>query len=583
MPTLQVMLAEADEALLEVLVSQWGVDVRRLSQAEIREALGKAMLDHVRVEKVFDALDSDARGLLQTLAGNQTNRNRIALQMFEALSGGTIRRLGKGQIEQHKPHINPANAGEALYYKGLVAIASDRVGGGIGFIAYIPDELAAILPLHKTGYSRDVLEAEAQRRARGVDTPPLTGGEQVAVLDSGEIEEMRAADTRIVDDMTTLLAYLQLSAAGYHPEQGLDPDSLQALMPHLLWQDEARLAFMVEIGISAHLIHEQEGRLYTDRDGVRPWLQETRVMQLHRLVEAWRDSEQFLELYMIPGLIVEDAPAYDAASARAVLVDALRAEAPHNEWWALDSFIEVVYARYTDFQRIGGDYDSWYIRNASDEYLRGVESWHAVDGAVVEFVVMAPLHWLGLLDVAENAARFNAYGRSLLDNRWQPHEDTEEPVTIQDDGTLLISRKVARYDRFQLARFTSWVAPATLDGNPYVYRLDAAGVQRAAAQNISTENIAKFVTRVTGVPLPEPVLRLLQNWRTGPTASVSLESHIILRTTAPETLDMIFNEPTLRRYLGARLGDMACIVRADQWEALTQALGQRGIGVDRGF
>jgi hypothetical protein len=582
MPTLKAMLTEADEALIDLLVEQWGVDARRLSPAETREALRQAMLDPERVGKVFDKLDGDARGALQTLAGNQPNRNRMALPMFEALSG-SVRRMGKGQIDQHKPHLKPESPAESLFYKGLVSITSDRVGGGLGYIAYIPDELAAILPLHRTGYSRDVLEKEAEQRSRGKDVMPVTGSEQVTVLDGSEIADMRVADTRIVDDMTTLLAYLQMNPARFQAEQGLAPESLDVLMPHLLWQDEARLAFLVAVGISAHLIHPQEGRLYTHRDGIRPWLQEPRVMQLRHLVEAWRDSDEFLELLMIPGLIVEDAPAYDAVSARTALIDALRAETPLNEWWALDSFIEVVYARHTDFQRPGGDYDSWYVRNDSGEYLRGIESWHAVDGAVVEFVVMAPLHWLGLVDVGENAVRFNAYGRSFLENRWQPHPETEEPITMQEDGTLLVSRRVPRYDRFQLARFTSWVAPATLDGNPYVYRLDAAGLQRAAAQNITTDVIAKFITRVTGAALPEPVSRLLQNWRTGPTSVVSLEYHVILRTTAPETLDTIFNEPMLRRYLGARLGEMACIVRADQWEVLARALGERGIQVDHDF
>jgi hypothetical protein len=108
-------------------------------------------------------------------------------------------------------------------------------------------------------------------------------------------------------------------------------------------------------------------------------------------------------------------------------------------------------------------------------------------------------------------------------------------------------------------------------------------LQRAAAQNITTDVIAKFITRVTGAALPDAVTRLLQNWRTGPTSIVSLENHVILRTTAPETLDTIFNEPTLRRYLGARLGEMACIVRADQWEVLARALGERGIQVDHDF
>jgi hypothetical protein len=57
---------------------------------------------------------------------------------------------------------------------------------------------------------------------------------------------------------------------------------------------------------------------------------------------------------------------------------------------------------------------------------------------------------------------------------------------------------------------------------------------------------------------------------------------IVLRTTAPETLEFILETPNLRRYLGARLGPMAAIVRADQWEALRDALGSQGIQVEGG-
>ena len=52
------------------------------------------------------------------------------------------------------------------------------------------------------------------------------------------------------------------------------------------------------------------------------------------------------------------------------------------------------------------------------------------------------------------------------------------------------------------------------------------------------------------------------------------------RTTAPETLDKIWDAPALRRYLGARLGPMAVIVRAGQWEGLRAALGEQGIQVE---
>lgn len=138
----------------------------------------------------------------------------------------------------------------------------------------------------------------------------------------------------------------------------------------------------------------------------------------------------------------------------------------------------------------------------------------------------------------------------------------------------MVSRKIARVDRFQIARFTTWQAA----GDPYTYKLDAASVQRAAAQGINSGHIAAFLSRMLNEqPLPAAVNQLLDNWRGGPAAAVSIERLMVLRTTAPETLDKILDTPALRRYLGARLGPMAVVVRAGQWEALREALGTQGI------
>ena len=36
----------------------------------------------------------------------------------------------------------------------------DKVGVGIGAVIYIPEDLARVLPLHKTGYNADALQSE---------------------------------------------------------------------------------------------------------------------------------------------------------------------------------------------------------------------------------------------------------------------------------------------------------------------------------------------------------------------------------------------------------------------------------------
>ena len=188
------------------------------------------------------------------------------------------------------------------------------------------------------------------------------------------------------------------------------------------------------------------------------------------------------------------------------------------------------------------------------------------------------MHWLGLTDLADDAAKLTAYGRAFLDViPWPAPPEPEDPIQVEADGTILVSRRVSRIDRFQVARFTSWGDP----GDPYVYLLDGPGIAQADRQGINTGHISAFLKRVLGdSPLPPAIAQLLQNWQSGPAATVTMEQLIVLRTTAPETLNTILDTPALRRYLGAQLGPMAVIVRADQWEALREALGAQGIHAD---
>jgi hypothetical protein len=90
-----------------------------------------------------------------------------------------------------------------------------------------------------------------------------------------------------------------------------------------------------------------------------------------------------------------------------------------------------------------------------------------------------------------------------------------------------------------------------------------------------------FLTRQLGdTALPPNIAKLLETWQTGATAEVTFERLLVLRTTSPEVMERIYNEPPLRRFLGARLGPMACVIRAGQEEALQEALGEIGVKVD---
>ena len=427
-------------------------------------------------------------------------------------------------------------------------------------------DLVVALPLHKTSYEN-------------LDENETAGGEDLPGLGLVEdVDEVSPADTSIIDDMTTLLAVLQSNAAAVEAER-FAPESVHAISPHLLNPVESRLTFMLGAGLSANLIALEEGKAHPSRGPARSWLNATRAEQIRTLANAWRDSQSWRDMWHIPGLYPDDSGwSYDPAAARNAIIGLLGELLPDQGWISVNDLIEIIKEFEPDFQRLNGDYESWYIRNDAGEYLTGFESWDAVEGSLIEYYIVGPMHWLGLVDIGDDVMRLTAYGRAFLEiSDWPQLVEAPARIEARNDGALLASRRVNRFERFQLARF----AHCLETGDPYVYALDADSIQRAAPQGITTSHIHSFIAKhLDGQPVPLPILKLLRNWQDGAKTSVTMESLIVLRTTSEETMEKIFAIPAFRRYLGARLGPMACAVRADQWEALRTALGETGVEVD---
>ncbi len=575
MRTLNRSLRESDPALLPALARVWQVNLDTLMDSgEIIDALTKAMLNPDRAEQVWSTLDDKWRGALFTLIGSPSAK--MPAHRFERLFG-EIRRMGAAQVERERPDQNPATIAEALYYKGLIMQGYENTDAGPRAVVYIPDDLLGVLPTHRTAYEN--LE----------DEPLEAPEEAVGIEPLEDVVNPRNADTSVVDDLTTLLAYLQLHGPmldidermRHLSDYRLAQADCDALMPHLLTKGESRLTFLLGLALSADLVEIQSGRAVPRRAEARRWLERPRADQVRRLVEAWQESHIYRDLWHVPGLFPEPGGTldqYDPAVVRHAVLDFLTDLVPGQAWWSIEALIQAVKETDPDFQRPGGDYDSWYIRNEAGDYLEGFESWDAVEGALLEHIILGPMHWLGLTDIAEDAARLTAYGRAALRlSPWPVPPEPADRIVVKEDGTLLVSRRVSRIDRFQVARFTSWVSA----GDPYAYRLDARGIARAASQGITTTHISGFISKMLGdAPVPPAIVRLLDNWREGPATTVSLERLLVLRTTSTEVMDRIWDTPALRRYLGARLGEMAVIVRADQWEALRDALGEQGIQVE---
>jgi len=575
------MLQQSDMALLTALVEVWSVKLSpRAEISDIVDQLFRAMTDPVRAETVWDMLDDKARGALHLLLG--TNGQMPESKFVRVF--GEIRRFGEGAIRRELPHKNPTTVAEALYYRGLIGFGFENGDSGLLALIVVPSDLAAVLPLKKTSYSAaSAADTDLPLEAGDDDSPALEP------LSAESVTQIQAADTSLVDDMTTLLAYLRIRTPLVAGDSLANTDA-EAILPYLLKTDESRLNFLLGVGVAADIIEIANGRVIPSRTGTPKWLSKSRHEQVRVLAEAWRGSNH-IDLLYVPGLSIDleagSFSQYNPAIARTTVLDIMTHTLPPTEWWSIDRFVEMIHEDSLDFQRPDGNFDSWYIYDESDKLLTGIDNWHSIEGALLEFYCALPLHSLGLLDLGADAARLTTYGRAFLGmTPWPTTADAPAQIEITPDATFRLSRRVSRADRYQVARFCSWMA---VSGDGYTYKLDRTGIAQGEAQGITIGHIEAFIKRALGdKPLPDALARLLEQ-RTAATVAatapggataVSVERLLVLRTTAPETLEFIINTPALRRYTGARLGEMAVVIRAPDLDAFTAALEAHGIKPD---
>lgn len=573
MPTLQVIIQDYDLDLLKIIATRWDIDLNTHERREAVAQLAEAMLDPTRAAHEWSRLDDRERGALQMLLASKDHK--MPLAQYSRLFG-EIRVMGEDKRQREKPYLKPSGIAEVLYYRGLLGMIFDKGKAGPQQFVIVPGDLAAVLPHHQTGYDLSKEEDAPEEMAESEEILP----EEEPL----EIELLHRADTALVDDITTLLAYLQVENVQLEGST-LSAYDRQALEDYLIKSPEpARAALMVALVAGLGLAAEDpDGNFKPVPVKARKWMDEPRTRQVRALAETWHTSTLFNELHYIPGLILESTSwQNDPSLIRQTIQTALK-NMLLEDWFSAERFIFGIKESDPDFQRPAADYTSWYIRDAeTNEYLRGFESWDRVDGMALYVALTQPLHWLGLADLGESEEgimlKLTAYGRGYAGIA--PYPDRPNPdaaLSLEADGTLYAPRHLSTYDRFQVARFADWGAP----GDSYTYHLSAESLQRAQEQGIKAEHILTFLKRATKENIPQAVVQLLGQWKDTGGAAVVLSRYVVLETENAETLDVIQNTPELRRFLGIQLGPRAVIVREGQWDGLVAELQKRGMLVEK--
>ena len=360
MPTLADVLQGRDLAFLKMVAGTWGLELAAPDAAAALPLLVQGILSHQWRAEVLETLPDEARTALKDLLADE---GRMPWARFTRRFG-ELRALGPARRDRERPDLRPASTTEALYYRGLIGRNFLKISGVEDQeYAYIPDDLLEI----------------AGGQAAPAEQPP---GRPAT---PGECAAPRPASSAVLDQAATLLAWLRLG-------EPVDtaPDSGWTLPAALLLEllKAARLA-------------DDDGQPFAE--GVRAFLEAPRGAALSTLASGWAGALYLNELRLLPGLKCEGEWLNDPLRARQAVLRWV-GMVPQGIWWNLNSFLRAIRERDPDFQRPAGDYDSWFIRKESTgKFLRGFETWDEVDGALVRFLLLGPLHALGYIDLAAPA------------------------------------------------------------------------------------------------------------------------------------------------------------------------------------
>lgn len=526
MPDLLASLLPHDLGHLRIIAERWGLELDSHERGAAAEELSASLLDPERVRETLDILPPDARPALEALlaAGG-----RIPWAEF-ARRFGEIREMGAAKRDREQPHRHPVSASEALFYFGILARAFFDTEKGAQEFAYIPDDLLEI-------FKHEGYEGHKE------DAGEVLGRPATPIEKAFEIP----ANDHILDEATTLLAALRVGNANWQFAQQL-PDLLHA----------------------AKLLKNN----LPQTDAVKRFLEAPRSEALAMLVEAWKSSTTFDELRLLPSIVCEGEWTNDPCATRATLLRFLNA-LPPGQWWSLPAFLRDLKAKHPDFQRPAGDYDSWFIKRASDgQYLRGFAYWDAVDGALVRFTLQI-MHWLGLADLAapEEGKDFTAFRLTQYAARNTQHATGK--LVISSNGKISISRYFSRAVRYQIARFCEWDEPK---GDDFIYRVSAGSLQRAAGQGLKAGQLLSLLVKATNGNVPPALVKALKRWEANGNEARA-ESQTILRVSRPEVLEEL-RASKAARFLGEPLGPTAVIVKREALPKIAAALAELGVLLD---
>jgi hypothetical protein len=304
---------------------------------------------------------------------------------------------------------------------------------------------------------------------------------------------------------------------------------------------------------------------------VKAFLEAPRPEALEILTDAWLESESFNELRQLPGLVFEGEWQNQPVVTREFLLNLLDA-IPEGKWWSLPAFIRDVKARYPDFQRPAGDYDSWFIKRETDgEYLRGFDSWDQVDGALVRYFITGVLFWMGQVELASPEEGAEPVAFRVLGEKLQMRNE-QGKLVARSNGQIAVPRFAPRAVRYQVARFCEWEEHKV---DEYHYLITPFSLKKAGEQGLKVEHLLTILAKYTAGGVPPVLVKALKRWEVNG-IEARVRTQVVLKVSRPEVLEEL-RKSKAARFLGELLGPTTVTLKEGTQSKVLAALAELGL------
>jgi len=548
MPDLYTSLLKQDLGHFRIVAELWGLELDSSESDTSLKGLCASLLDPDLLGEILEALHPEAQTAIEMLAAKN---GRIPWAEFTRRFG-EIREMGPGKRDREKPHHNPASTAEILYYRALLARAFFKTSNGAQEFAYIPDDL---LKLIHHGEHREHNE-ENEEESFPIQVPEQTMDSMVSAANpeplgrpASPVEKAHPIPINdyLLDDATTLLAALRMGIKV--PETQVPAQVIEQLLK------------------AAKIILKSGPK----PEKVKNFLEASRDAALQTLADAWLESETFNELRQLPGLIFEGEWQNQPVVTREFLLNLLDA-IPEGKWWSLPAFMRGIKAKYPDYQRPAGDYDSWFIKRESDgEYLRGFAYWDQVDGALIRYFITGVLFWLGQVELAspEEGAEPTAF-RVISEQAKVKSEDGM--IVARSNGQIAVPRFAPRAVRYQVARFCEWEDEKQ---DQYRYTVTPSSLKKAQEQGLKVEHLLSLLAKYAAGGIPPVLVKALKGWEANGTEA-RVQAQVVLRVSRPEVLDEM-RKSKAARFLGEILGPTTVVIKDGAQSKVLAALAELGL------